>query len=348
MRWVKAFFLPVSLALLLAAALIVPLPLFLEYPGTPTSLAERVEVEVPGDTAINGDYLLMSVRLPRATVAGLGQALIDDTVSVLSPRRIVPEGVTDREYFDRQRHLFQTSGEFAAAFGLQQAGLMEGPPEVTGEGALVSQIVPGAPAEGLLAPGDVVVEADGRAISTDQDLRGLIPQDTNRVEALRLRILRDDEERTIELQPRLMDVGGGEERVAIGVLLETFQPRVDLPVPVTIDTGRIGGPSAGLMIAMTVYDMALPDVDLTGGRVVAGTGALTPQGEVRSIGGIRQKVVAAHRAGADLFLSPAGQLDAALAGLPEDSAMQIVGVATFDEARDALEAAVALHLAPAA
>jgi Lon-like protease len=346
MRWMKAFFLPVSLALLLAAALIVPLPLFLEYPGTPTSLAERIDVEVPGDTDVNGDYLLMSVRLPRATVAGLAQSLIDDTVTVLSPRRIVPSGVTDREYFDRQRHLFQTTGEFAAAYGLQQAGLMDGPPEITGEGALVRQVVPDAPADGVLEPGDVVVEADGQAIATDQDLRGVIPQDATSAPAVRLRVLRAGEERTLELQPRRMDVGGGEERVAIGVLLETHQPRVDLPVPVSIDTGRIGGPSAGLMIALTVFDKAVTDVDLTGGRVVAGTGVLTTEGEVRSIGGIRQKVVAAHRVGADVFLSPAGQLDIAQGALPAGSSMQVVGVATFDEARQALETPVAQGAVP--
>ena len=65
----------------------------------------------------------------------------------------------------------------------------------------------------------------------------------------------------------------------------------------------VGGPSAGLMFATGIVDKLTP-ADLTGGNHIAGTGTITPEGEVGPIGGIRQKLAGARSAGAELFLMP--------------------------------------------
>jgi PDZ domain-containing protein len=60
------------------------------------------------------------------------------------------------------------------------------------------------------------------------------------------------------------------------------------------------------MWALGMYDLLTPG-DLTGGRTIAGTGTIAPDGTVGPIGGVQNKIVAAKRAGADVFLVPKGQ-----------------------------------------
>jgi PDZ domain-containing protein len=103
---------------------------------------------------------------------------------------------------------------------------------------------------------------------------------------------------------------------------------------VDVDTGQIGGPSAGTMMALAIYDRLTPG-DLTGGHRVAGTGTIDScSGEVGPIGGIREKVAAAQAGGMQIFLTPAA--DAADARKASDG-MKIVAIKSFDDAVDYLE-----------
>jgi PDZ domain-containing protein len=131
---------------------------------------------------------------------------------------------------------------------------------------------------------------------------------------------------------------------------------LDLPVEISIDAGVIGGPSAGLMFALSIVDLLEPD-DLTGGAVIAGTGILDQDGVVSTVGGVRQKVVGAttegaHGAPATVFLVPRGNLgearSAAVDGeillVPVDSLADALEV--LSELRAGREPREALALAP--
>ena len=114
--------------------------------------------------------------------------------------------------------------------------------------------------------------------------------------------------------------------------------RVELPFDISIDTGSIGGPSAGLAFTLTVID-GLSDGELTGGKRVAVTGTIDLDGSVGAIGGLIQKASAVEQAGVELLLVPTRQGDeqiaAARAAAPD---LEIVAVATLDEAIDVLVA----------
>jgi PDZ domain-containing protein len=113
----------------------------------------------------------------------------------------------------------------------------------------------------------------------------------------------------------------------MGVGLVERQPRP--PFPVTIALEDVGGPSAGLMFALGIYDRLTPG-DLTGGKVIAGTGSIDDEGAVGAIGGIQQKLVAAKAYGADVFLTPAGNWDEANRAKPDG--LRLIRVATLQEA----------------
>ena len=118
----------------------------------------------------------------------------------------------------------------------------------------------------------------------------------------------------------------------IGISVEQ---QYKFPFTVQISVGDIGGPSAGMMFALGIIDKLTTD-NLTGGKFIAGTGEITPAGQVGPIGGIQQKMVAAHDAGATIFLTPSANCVNTAGAVP--AGLRLVKVATLSQAVDDLEA----------
>jgi PDZ domain-containing protein len=116
------------------------------------------------------------------------------------------------------------------------------------------------------------------------------------------------------------------------------------PNQIVIKLGDIGGPSAGLIFALAVIDKLTPD-DLTGGKVIAGTGTIYPTGQVGPIGGITLKMLGARQSGATVFLVPAANCAEAAAHPPPG--LQLVKVTALADAVDALTAVKQGRPAPA-
>ena len=328
MRILRAGFLPVSLLILLAAAMLVPLPFFLERPGRAVGLADCVRVDHDGATPVAGDYLLMTISVAPASAVDMLVAAFDPETIVVGQGRIVPQGVDPEAYFRQQREEFVSTADVAAAVGLQAAGL---PTEVTGDGVSVISTVEGTPAAEVLESGDIITEVNGDQVAMADELPAAIAS-VPVGDPLTLRVQRRGQ--VVEVDLAAIDAQG---TPVIGIIPETVNPRVTLPVAVDVASGSTGGPSAGLTIALTVYDQVLPGVDLAAGRVIAGTGSIDHDGRVGPIGGAGLKVLAALDAGASVFLVPAQNHAEAVAALPQGAAMDIVKVATFDQARAALE-----------
>ena len=101
---------------------------------------------------------------------------------------------------------------------------------------------------------------------------------------------------------------------------------------ITFDVKKTGGPSGGMIFAIGVIEL-LTEKDLLHGRHIAGTGTISTDGKVGAIGGINEKIRAAQKAGATLFLAPAGN-SSEIAHIP--SGIQVVIVSTLNEAVAAL------------
>lgn len=106
-------------------------------------------------------------------------------------------------------------------------------------------------------------------------------------------------------------------------------------VDVELRLEDVGGPSAGLLFSLGIVDKLGAD-DLTGGRVVAGTGTITGGGEVGPVGGVPLKTQAARRDGATVFLVPKAECSDAQAELPKG--LRLVPVTTLKGAVDSLKA----------
>lgn len=126
-------------------------------------------------------------------------------------------------------------------------------------------------------------------------------------------------------------------RPVLGISVEPADPSVESPVKVTVDSGDVTGPSAGLAWALAVVDRMTPE-SLTDGKDVAVTGEILADGSVGEIGGILQKVAAVKRSGVKTFLYPAETPEDAQRqmGAIAGDAVKLVPVASLNEAVEAL------------
>jgi PDZ domain-containing protein len=105
------------------------------------------------------------------------------------------------------------------------------------------------------------------------------------------------------------------------------------PFKIDFNLANVGGPSAGLMFSLAVVDK-LTTGDLNGSKFVAGTGTISSDGKVGSIGGITHKMLAARDAGATVFLVPADNCSEARTG--NEDGLDLVKVDSLGQAVDAL------------
>jgi PDZ domain-containing protein len=199
---------------------------------------------------------------------------------------------------------------------------------VTGDGALVTDVKLGDPADGHLQVGDVIKTVDGEAVSLhDQVVRKVRQHKPGDVIVIGFN--RGGVDKTVELK----SVADPEGNARIGVVLQTNNLKYDFPVDLDIETGLVGGPSAGLAFTLALID-DLTEGELTGGRNVAVTGTIDAAGNVGQVGGVAQKTVTARDAGAIAFLVPPEE---------EKDAKRFAGKMEIISVRTLADALAALH-----
>ena len=201
---------------------------------------------------------------------------------------------------------------------------------------VVASAQPGYPAYGVLKAGDVITAVDGHPVTSESSLTSLITTHPAGSD-LSMTIIRAGHTETVQVGTK--ESSG---RPVVGVKV-TSTGTYKFPFTVKFSVGDIGGPSAGTMFALGIIDKLTTD-NLTGGKFIAGTGEITPSGQVQAIGGIQQKMVGAREAGATVFLAPASNCSDVTGAIP--AGLQVVKVATLSQAVDDLEALKTGHPVP--
>ncbi|MEO5983608.1 MAG: PDZ domain-containing protein [Pedococcus sp.] len=259
----------------------------------------------------------------RVTVWDVLKGALDPSEEVVDEGLYFPKGVTDKQVEQESTAEMIDSQQEAIAVAIKATGQ-----KVTTH-TVIGQVAKDAPSAALLKAGDEVLAVDGKTVDGPDSIRKAIS--THKAgETVDLTLKRDGG--SVDVAARTRDSDG---RVTVGVFLGT---KFEFPFDVKIDAGNVGGPSAGTMFALGVYDRLTPGA-LTGGKNIAGTGTIDAAGTVGPIGGIRQKLVGARDGGAKWFLAPAGNCDEVVDHVPDG--LQVVRIGTFDEARKSVEAIAA-------
>jgi PDZ domain-containing protein len=192
-----------------------------------------------------------------------------------------------------------------------------------------------SPAASVLDDHDLITAINDRPINLPDDIGAAL---TGRKpgEPVTVTIKRDGQTQPLKVQATLTQ-SEQDQRTILGIIPNPLPPdtiKFQFPVTVNIDSGAVGGPSAGLAFTLALIDQLTPG-DLTGGNKVAATGTITPDGTVGEIGGLPQKTVAVEREGAKLFLVPKSEAPEAEAKA-QGTDLKVVGVETLDDALAAL------------
>ncbi|MEX2550445.1 MAG: PDZ domain-containing protein [Nitriliruptoraceae bacterium] len=325
-RFSRIAFFSATAALVAWAAFLVPLPVIEYVPASPTSIPPLIEIDGVETTELDGDVALLTVFLRQQPTVPALAALIDPARDLIPYEEVYPREVDREEIRRLERARFARQFDIAAAVGASAAGVET---ELVTE-VVVVQVLPGSPASGRLTPGEVVVAVDGEPLGSAEELQA-ISREGELGDVLTLTVRRDGERREVDVE---LAAFGGVDEPRIGVGIQTAVDEVRLPFDVRLaEDTRIGGPSAGLMVGVTIYDL-LSEENLLAGRYVTGTGTLDADGRVGTVSGVPEKVRAAHAAGAEVMLVPRPHLDEARADAPEG--LEIIGVSSLEEALEAL------------
>ncbi|MDQ0339198.1 PDZ domain-containing protein [Caldalkalibacillus uzonensis] len=333
----RSWALVLLITLLLAGAYYYPLPYFVSQPGEAIELEPLIQVQ--GGHPEQGSFMLTTIRMGGANVITYALARWNEYMELIDKERILAHYEDEEEYSRYQLEAMETSKDAAIIAAYQFAGKQV---NVVNHGIIVTHILADMPARETLQIGDVITHVDGLAVNTSEELIQYI-QSKEVGDQVELIFKRGDEEQTVSLtlQPLPSVEEGGEERAGIGIGAVTDR-QIEVEPPVEIQTKRIGGPSAGLMFALEIYNQ-LTEEDITKGYRIAGTGTIDADGRVGRIGGVHQKVVAADRAGADIFFAPneggapeSNYQRAVQAAQDIGTQMQIVPVDTIRDAVDYL------------
>ncbi|MDM5156112.1 SepM family pheromone-processing serine protease [Bacillus sp. DX1.1] len=330
-RFVYALLIGVILAMLLVY---VRLPYYITKPG----MAEKLEpyVQVDGGTKESGDFMLVTVSMGRANVVNFLSAKFNKYNQIFKEEEILQQNESDEDYQFRQVYAMKDSQNAAIYNAYKRANRSV---SFQNKGVLVAGITKNMPAEGKLKLGDVIVAVDGQSFETAEQFIAYM-KGKKEGEAVNIEYVRDKKSHTEKLT--LKPIPEDKSRAGIGVSIITDK-ELTVDPKVKIDANDIGGPSAGLMFTLEIYNQLVKE-DMTKGHEIAGTGTINEKGEIGPIGGIQQKVVAAHDAGAEIFFAPnekgapkSNYKEAVIAAKDIKTKMKIVPVDTLDDALAYLE-----------
>lgn len=273
-------------------ALIIPLPYYIEVPGTAEDVRQVLRVNQKEDQEA-GAYQFVTVGVKHATLANLVYAWLTPFTDIHSAQEMTG-GSSDEEFVRINQFYMETSQNMAKYQGLKTAGKDI---EMKYLGVYVLQVTDNSTFKGILNIADTVTAVNDQTFSSSKDLVDYVNSQTL---GDKVKVTYEEDGQTKSAEGTIITLENGKNGIGISLVDRT---EVQSDVPIEFSTAGIGGPSAGLMFSLSIYTQ-IADPGLRAGRVIAGTGSIDRDGNVGDIGGIDKKVVSAAKQGASIFFAP--------------------------------------------
>ena len=282
-----------------------------------------IEIEDEQSFNFDGSLYQLTVRRDEANYFVYAWANINNQIDLYPREVILPDGVTPQELSEISIQNMITSENVAIAVALNSLGYNI---ESEGDGVLVVGLLDNSPVKDILLKNDLITSINNEIVKSTTEFISLLK--TYEIgDTVQIGLIRDDKE--INFKTTLIEHIEYENEPMVGFLASTPNQQFVFPFEVDINTGNVGGPSAGMMMALNVYNK-LVEEDITNGEKIAGTGTIEIDGSVGPVGGVKQKVIAAKRANASLILVPTANFQEA--NVYSDENTSIVAVDSFEEA----------------
>ena len=290
-------------------------------PGPPYQW--NIEIENVETYEYEGNLYQLTVRRDEANYFVYAWARLNSQIDLYPREVILPDGVTPQELSQISIQNMVTSENVAIAVALDS---LDYEIESEGDGVLVVGLLDDSPVKDKLIKDDLIIGINNQMVrSTSEFISMLRTYEIGDV--VNIELIRNEQELSIET--KLIEHVEYENEPMVGFLASTPNQQFIFPFEVDIQTGNVGGPSAGMMMALNVYNLLTKD-DITNGKKIAGTGTIEIDGSIGPVGGVKQKVIAAKRANAGLILVPTANYEEA--SVFADGNTQIVAVDSFDNA----------------
>lgn len=320
------------LTVLAVIALFQPVPYILEKPGPLFNALGEIDgqklVAISGTKTYptSGELNMTTVSVYGGPQEGVDllqaiQGWLDPRINVQPRELIYPENLTEEEEQQMNVADFSESQSNATAAALNYLGL-----PIKSQ-IFVDSVATDYPADGKLEPNDVLLKINGlEVLSAGQAVRLIRRNPVGSV--VKITVIRDGKVKAINI--RTVSHPHNKKLAYVGIGVQT---KFSADFNIDFEVNDVGGPSGGTMFALSIIDKLTPG-KLNDGKKIAGTGTITPEGEVGAIGGIEQKMYASAEHGVALFLAPAENCGDLLGGVPQG--LKVVPVATLDQAVQAL------------
>jgi len=290
-------------------------------PGPPYQW--NIEIENVETYEYDGNLYQLTVRRDEANYFVYAWARLNSQIDLYPREVILPDGVTPQELSEISIQNMVTSENVAIAVALDS---LDYEIESEGDGVLVVGLLDDSPVKDKLIKNDLIISINNELVRSASEFISMLR--TYEIgDIVNIGLIRNEQELTIET--KLIEHVEYENEPMVGFLASTPNQQFIFPFEVDIKTGNVGGPSAGMMMALNVYNL-LTENDITNGKKIAGTGTIEIDGSIGPVGGVKQKVIAAKRANAGLILVPIANYEEA--SVFADDNTQIVAVDSFDNA----------------
>ena len=307
----------------------IPTSYYVMSPGIAQELSPIITVEDGNKGKSKGDFLLTAVASQKATVWDCIYISIfnPEGKELDSMTEQLPKGIDMNKYIQIMSQLMEESKLHAQSVAFKEADYQV---KVNGEGAEVVEVLKNGSAKGKLKKEDIIINIDGKKVEFATDAVEYIRK--HKIgDKVNITVTRNGKKKDFKL--KTVEIKNNPDKASIGVLITTKNLKYDFPKEVNFKTKNIVGPSAGGMFALEIYNQ-LQAEDITNGNRIAGTGTISSDGTIGKIDGVIQKVLAAEKVGADIFIAPEANYKKAKKTAKN---IQIISVKTFSDAINSLK-----------
>ncbi len=285
------------LVLLVALSLnYIPLPYYIEIPGSVEPLDDRVTVQGQQHPD-QGEIMFTTVFSISANPYVWVYGKFAPNAKIIPKKKKLGQ-VRNTESYNRLLRWMRDDSEASAVVAALH--VLNKPVQLDYEGVIINYFLEGAPAADVLFEGDIVSAVEGKVIKSADDLKTAL---ANKKPGEQISVTVKRGSQTESLSVPLMELNDAAgKRTGFGFGYATVQTPIHNE-KIDFNLNDIGGPSAGFMLALEIVSQysqgALPR-----GYHIAGTGTIDANGVIGQIGGMDHKIIAAANAGVDYFIIP--------------------------------------------
>lgn len=291
-------------------------PYTIEMPGGFISLNSRISI--PNESEESGEFGMAYVAVSRATIPTLIISYFDNNWDTYKNDEVTLENETLSDSNARSK-LYQKEALANATYVAYKSASKD--VTITDTKLYIGYV---EDSSSLLKVNDEIIRMNGVEVNSLEDIYNAEQIDTD---TINIDVIRNNEELNLTVSLKTED-----DRKIMGVLMV---PNYDIETDPEItfkNESNESGPSGGLMMTLSIYDK-LTGEDLTKGDKIIGTGTISQDGTVGSIGGVKYKLIGAVKKHAKVFICPEDNYDEAVSVAEEHNYdITIVKVKTFADA----------------